>query len=70
VLRDLGGKRLGLLHDVVPGRKSIAFFIERELPDANRQIAAARRLRGRSASISWFSTQKPSESLRAPSRRP
>src|SRR6516162_8098295 len=41
VRRDLDGKRLGLLHDVVPSGKSVAFFIERELPDANKQIAAA-----------------------------
>jgi putative tryptophan/tyrosine transport system substrate-binding protein len=41
VRRDLDGKRLGLLHDVVPSGKSVAFFIQRELPDANKQIAEA-----------------------------
>jgi putative ABC transport system substrate-binding protein len=41
VRRDLDGKRFGLLHDVVPDGKSVAFFVARELPDANKQIAAA-----------------------------
>jgi putative ABC transport system substrate-binding protein len=38
--RGLNAKRLGLLHDVVPNGKRVAFFVDRGLPDANDEIAA------------------------------
>jgi putative ABC transport system substrate-binding protein len=40
VTRELDGKRLGLLHDLVPNGKGFGFFIDRDLPDADEQIVA------------------------------
>jgi putative ABC transport system substrate-binding protein len=40
VTRGLEAKRLGLLHDMVPNGKSVAFFVDRDRPGANEQIAA------------------------------
>ena len=40
LLRELGAKRLGLLHDLVPNGKTFAVLIDQSLPDVDDRTAA------------------------------